>query len=130
MVEYGRYDAARPACRGRDHDTARGVLLRGGQRVGVDFGPRGERVGVAFRLDPVGAGLAGHLQSAGQHAVVVQPVLYRLAHLGPDRVEVVPYFGPLAVVHILPEGLALVVAPVLYVGDGCQRIDAARHLEP
>ena len=130
VVEHRRDDAARSARRGRDHDAARGVLLRRGQRVGVDLGPRLERVGVALRLDPVGAGLAGDLQAAGQHAVVVEPLFDRAAHLCPDRVEVVPDFGPFAVVDILPVGLALVVAPLLDLGDPAHRVDVVRDVEP
>ena len=129
VVEHGGHDAARPA-RGGCHDrAARGVFLGGGQRVGVDFGPRGERVGVAFRLDPVGRGLAGDLQPSGQHAVVVQAVLDGCAHRLPDRVEVVPDFGTFAVAHILPEGLALVVAPLLDLRNGRQRVDAPGRFE-
>ena len=128
VVEHRRNDAARAARRSRDNRTAGGILLGGGQRIGVDFCPRLERVGVTLRLDPVGARLARHLQTARQHAVVVQSVLDGLAHLLPDGVEVVPDFGPLAVVDILPVGLTLVVAPLLDGVDGRQRVDAARLL--
>ena len=130
MVEHGRHDAARTARRGGDDHASRGVLLGGRQRVGVDLGPRLERIVVALRLDPVGAGLAGDLQSSGQYAVVVQSALDRLAHDGPDPVEVVPYFGALAVVHVLPVGFAFVVAPLLDLRDGGQGVDAAGHFEP
>ena len=128
MVEHRRNHAARTARRGRDDRTAGGILLGGGQRIGVDFGPRLERVGIALRLDPVGARLARHLEPARQHAVVVESVLDGLAHLLPDGVEVVPDFGPLAVVDILPVGFSLAVAPLLDVCNGGQRVDAPRLL--
>ena len=129
MVEHGRHHTARSAGGRRDNDPARGILLGGSQRISVDLGPRGERIGVAFRLDVVGCRLAGHLQTARQHAVVVQTAVDRLAHRGPDRVEVVPDFGTFAIVDILPIGLTLAVAPRLDLGNRRHGVDALRGFE-
>ena len=70
-----------------------------------------------------------NVSASGQHAVVVQAALDGCAHRLPDRVEVVPDFGTFAVAHILPEGLALVVAPLLDLRNGRQRVDAPGRFE-
>ena len=126
VVEHGRHHAARSARGGRHDRAARGILLGRGEGVGIDARPRTERVVVTLRLDHVGAGLARDLQAAGQHAVVVQSPPDRVAHRGPDRVEVVPDFGSFAVVHVFPVGFALAVAPILDFGDGGHAVDPFR----
>ena len=130
MVEHRRHHAARSARRGRHHGAARSVLFGGRQRIGVDFGAGVQRIGVAFRLDPIGRGFAGDFQAAGQYAVVVQSPLDGFAHHGPYPIEVVPDFGTFAVVHILPVGLAFAGAPLLDLRNGGHRVDACGHLQP
>ena len=124
-----RNHAARPACRGGYDDAAGGILFGGRQGVGVDLGAGFQRVGVALRLDPVGARLAGDLEPSRQYAVVVQAALDRFAHHRPYPVEVIPYFGAFAVIDIFPIGFAFVVAPVLDLRDRRQRIDAGGYLQ-
>ena len=130
VIEHRRNHTARSARRSRDDDAARGILLGGRQCVGVDLRTRGQRPGVALRLHEIGRCFPRHLQTARQHPVVVQPPLDRLAHRSPDRIEVVPDLGPLAVVHVLPVGLPFAVAPLLDLGDRRHRVDAPRNLQP
>ena len=129
MVEHCRNHAARPACGGGYDDAAGCILFGGRQGVGVDLGAGFQRVGVALRLDPVGARLAGGLEPSRQYAVVVQAALDRFAHHRPYPVEVIPYFGAFAVVDIFPIGFSFAVAPVLDLRDRRQRIDAGGYLQ-
>ena len=129
MVEHRRDDAARAARRGRYDGAAGSVLLRSRQRIGVNLGAGFQRVGVALRFDPVGAGFAGDFKPSGQYAVVVQAALDRLAHHGPYLVEVIPDFGTFAVGYVFPVSLAFVAAPRFDLADGSQRVDAVRRFE-
>ena len=129
VVEHCRNHAARPACGGGYDDAAGCILFGGRQGVGVDLGAGFQRVGVALRLDPVGARLAGDLEPSRQYAVVVQAALDRFAHHRPYPVEVIPYFGAFAVVDIFPIGFSFAVAPVLDLRDRRQRIDAGGYLQ-
>ena len=123
MVEYGRKHAARAASGCRHDESARGILLAHGKGVGIDK-PRTLQVSlVAFGFRVVDGSLSLQSERPGQDAFVVDAAFHGFLHHTPYLPQIFPDFLSLALLHILPEGVACFLAPCHDFLHGVERIE-------
>ena len=122
MVQHRRQHSARPARGGRHDHSARSVLLRSGQRIGIDLSAAVQAVAITARLDIICRRLAFDPQSPGQNPFIRKAVLDRSAHRIPYRMQIIPYPHTLALLDILPIVTTCAIAPVEDLADMVHRI--------
>ena len=112
MVQHTGHDTARAAGGSSDDGSASSILLAYGQGIGEHQATALQRGSETLGLYIIVRSLAGQMQRAGQHALMLKAILHRLLHGLPYRLKEIPYLRSLTFLNILPIAPSVVKTPL------------------